>query len=122
MSEPRNPGKVYAAAEDAVMSCLPILPIVGSDTRGYTVSSSRIHPTVAATPEEWANAALAIAELHAALYGLPSPTERLSVSAGPFELEDGMGTAPEYGSIPMWVPIAIGIALAVVIIVAGLKL
>jgi hypothetical protein len=118
VSEPRNPGKVYAAAEDAVMSCLPILPIVGSDTRGYTVSSSRIHPTVAATPEEWANAALAIAELHAALYGLPSPTEKLSASAGPYELEEKDEDRP----VPLWVPIAIGIALAAVVIIAGLKL
>jgi hypothetical protein len=113
--------KLTAAAEDAVATCLPVLPIVGSDGRGYTVSK-RIDGMVAATPEEWAAAALAIAELHAALYDLPSPTERLSASAGPYELEDGMRTSPEPGTVPLWVPIAIGIALAAVVIIAGLNL
>lgn len=109
--------KLTAAAEDAVVSCLPVLPIVGSDGRGYEVSRT-IHGMVAATPEEWATAALAIAELHAALYDLPSPTEKLSASAGPYELEKENEDRP----VPLWVPIAIGIALAVVIIIAGVKL
>jgi hypothetical protein len=112
--------KLTAAAEDAVATCLPVLPIVGSDGRGYTVSK-RIDGMVAATPEEWAAAALAIAELHSVLYDLPSPTERLSASAGPYEVEQRIRTAPE-DRVPLWVPIVIGIALAAVVIIAGLKL
>lgn len=58
-------------AELAVTACLPVLPLHGSWDSGYTVSTDRVHITVLATPEEWADAAHAIAELHAAVAALP---------------------------------------------------
>lgn len=50
--------------EEAVFALLPIVPVNGSHQRGYQVSE-RIDPTLRATPEEWANAAHAVCNLHA---------------------------------------------------------
>jgi hypothetical protein len=58
--------RIRELAEGAVFACLPVLPLSGSYDSGYRVSDS-IDPTVMATPQEWADAAHAIAELHAAL-------------------------------------------------------
>ena len=53
-------------AENAVSACLPFLPLEGSWGDGYRLSQY-VHSEVRAPPEEWADAALAIAELHKAL-------------------------------------------------------
>lgn len=59
---------VRDAAATAVMATLPLLPLTGSWNSGYRVSD-RIDTTLMAEAEEWASAALAIAELHAVLAG-----------------------------------------------------
>jgi hypothetical protein len=48
-------------AEYAVSACLPVLPLEGSWPH-YRVAA-RVHSEVRATPEEWAEAAHAIAQL-----------------------------------------------------------
>lgn len=53
-------------AENTISACLPFLPLEGSWDSGYTVAR-RVGSEVRALPEEWAEAALAIAELHKAL-------------------------------------------------------
>lgn len=113
MTLPR-PQEIEGLAEAAVAACLPILPLEGSDNRGYKVSP-RIHTVTAATPEEWVDAAMAIANLHAALRDFPSV---MDASGGAFTVD----VQDDRDKVPLWVPVIIGIALAAVIIIAGVKL
>jgi len=55
--------------EDAVMALLPIVPVTGSFMNGYHISQP-IDPTLRATPEEWADAAQAVCDLHALARGM----------------------------------------------------
>lgn len=57
------------AADAAVSACLPLLPLEGSDGAGYRLNG-RVDFVLRATPEEWVDAAYAIATLHALLRGL----------------------------------------------------
>lgn len=63
-----------AVAEDAVMGCLPVLPIVGSHNSGYEVSE-RIDVHVLATQEEWADAAHSVVALHKRLRGTDAASD-----------------------------------------------
>jgi len=54
--------------ELAIHALLPVIPISGSWNSGYSVPD-HIHPTVHAMVEEWGDAALAVADLHAELTG-----------------------------------------------------
>lgn len=58
------------AAEIAVTACLPLLPLRGSWNSGYKVEEKVGH-TLIATPEEWAEAAHAVAALHNAITHTP---------------------------------------------------
>jgi hypothetical protein len=75
---------VVERAEAAVFACLPLLPLNGSDGQGYRLSE-RIDPRLVALPEEWATAAQAIADLHAALAEFSRP----STDDQPSEKEKG---------------------------------
>lgn len=61
------------ALEEAVTATLPLLPLSGTWGSGYSVSRE-IQPTLVATPEEWAEAAHAIASAHALLARLEALT------------------------------------------------
>lgn len=59
---------IREAAEIAVHALIHVLPISGSWNGGYSVPD-HIDPKVIAMVEEWADAAKAVADLHAALTG-----------------------------------------------------
>lgn len=66
MPERGQSERLREAAEMAVFATLPLLPLNGSDGRGYRVADL-VSTTLVATAEEWSEAAHAIAELHRAL-------------------------------------------------------
>jgi hypothetical protein len=55
-------------AELTVTALLPVLPLTGSWDSGYSINE-RVDPTVCALPEERAEGAYAVTELHVALGG-----------------------------------------------------
>jgi hypothetical protein len=57
-------------AELAVQACLPLLPLEGSWTVGYEIEKQP-QATLRALPQEWAEAAYHVGELHRAIEGLP---------------------------------------------------
>ena len=64
--------KVRDAAEMLFYACLPLLPVTGSDAAGYEVSPSAYTENVlAATTEEWVDAAFHLCQLHRRLRGMP---------------------------------------------------
>lgn len=62
--------RLREAAELAVTACLPLLPLRGSWGAGYEVQQP-IDPELRATPQEWADAAHHVAELHRVLEPRP---------------------------------------------------
>lgn len=120
--------ELRACAEEAVAACLPVLPMVGSYKRGYTVAD-RIDTVAVALPEEWTAAALAIGNLHSALNDLPSAEEQLDTDGGHYTIRvtEGRGLDVTPGmvppdKIPFWVPLVIGACLAFVVIYAAVNL
>lgn len=74
MSE-NSPTGLRDAAEIAVTACLPLLPLRGSWDSGYQLEKKISHHLIA-RPEEWAEAAHAIAALHNAIRHEPLATQQ----------------------------------------------
>jgi len=84
------------AAEIAVTACLPLLPLRGSWGSGYTLEE-KISGTLVATPEEWAEAAHAIAALHNAITHKPLEPPADDDESGIFDIGPTVGYCSKCG-------------------------